>query len=141
MTHFFFSTCLEWFRKYEEAIAEVQKGELLAGARPDQVEAEAGEFRKALQTGGPKGYRQKNLEMTLKEYQQAGERGRYSPALDLAGAYANVGDNEKALEWLEKSYAERDGNLTLVESYPAFKGLYGDPRFLALLKRMGLPSY
>jgi hypothetical protein len=41
-------------------------------------------------------------------------------ALGVAGAYARVGDNEKALEWLEKSSAEKDGNLTLVKSYPAF---------------------
>jgi hypothetical protein len=48
-------------------------------------------------------------------------------ALGVAGAYARVGDNEKALEWLEKPYAERDGNLTLVKSYRAFKSLHGDP--------------
>jgi len=76
--------------------------------------------------------------MTLKAYQKAG--GQYFPAWNLAGAYANVGDNEKALEWLEKSYVERNGSLTLVKYYPAFKGLYADPRFVDVLKRIGLPN-
>jgi serine/threonine protein kinase/tetratricopeptide (TPR) repeat protein len=138
LTHFFFSTCLLGIGKYEEAIAQRQKGELLAGASPDEVESEAREFRQALQTGGSKGYWRRYLEMTLKEYQQAG--GTYFPALDLAGAYARVGDKQKAMDWLEKSYTERDGNLTLVKSFPDFKGLYGDPRFVVLLKRMGLPE-
>ena len=138
MTHFFFSTCLEGIGKYEEAIAEKQKGELLAGASADEVESEAREFRQALQTGGSKGYWQKNLELTLKEYQEAG--ARYFPALVVAAAYARVGDRQKAMDWLEKTYTERDGNLTLVKSYPDFKGLGGDPRFVNLLKRIGLPE-
>ena len=102
------------------------------------VESEAREFRQALQTGGSKGYWQKNLELTLKEYQEAG--ARYFPALVVAAAYARVGDRQKAMDWLEKTYTERDGNLTLVKSYPDFKGLGGDPRFVNLLKRIGLPE-
>ena len=53
---------------------------------------------------------------------------------------ARVGDRQKAMDWLEKTYTERDGNLTLVKSYPDFKGLGGDPRFVNLLKRIGLPE-
>ncbi|HKD14295.1 MAG TPA: hypothetical protein VKE71_07065 [Candidatus Angelobacter sp.] len=64
----------------------------------------------------------------------------YFPALIIASAYASAGDNERALDWLEKSYAQRDGNLTLMNSYPEFKNLHGNPRFADLLKRMGLPE-
>jgi hypothetical protein len=124
--------------KYEEAIAERQKGELLAGASPDKVEAEARKVRRALQSGSSKGYWRYNLEVTLKEHQQAS--AQYLPALRLAAAYSMPGDRQQAIEWLEKSYTERDGNLTLVRSLPAFKGLRGDPRFVDLLKRMGLPE-
>jgi hypothetical protein len=138
LTHFFFSSCLQGIGKYEEAIAESQKGALLAGVSPGEVDSEAREFRQALQTGGSKGYWRHNLEVTLKDYQQAG--AHYFPALDVAGAYARVDDRQKALDWLEKSYTERDGNLTLVKNYPDFKDLHGDPRFVDLLKRIGLPE-
>jgi serine/threonine protein kinase len=138
LAHFFFSELLVDTEKYEQAIKEIEKGELLAGASPGEASARAAEFQTAFQTGGPKGYWQKNLEATLKDYQQAG--GLYFPALGLAGAYARVGDREKAMEWLEKSYAERDANLTLVKSYPEFKSLHGDPRFANLLRRIGLPE-
>lgn len=69
------------------------------------------------------------------EHQHAG-----TGALDLAGAYARVGDKEKAFEWLEKSYQEKYGDITLVKYLPEFKNLRGDPRFSALLKRIGLPD-
>jgi hypothetical protein len=61
-------------------------------------------------------------------------------SLDVASAYARVGDKEKSLEWLQKAYEERNGDITLVNSYPDYKSLHGDPRFSALLKRIGLPD-
>jgi serine/threonine protein kinase/Tfp pilus assembly protein PilF len=138
MTHFFVASCLTEIGKYEQAIEETQKGELLAGARPEEAAAEAAEFRKAFQTGGQKGYWQKNLDATLMAYKQAGTG--YFPALGLAGAYAKVGDKQQALEWLQKSYEERGGNITLVKYLPEFNSLHGDPRFADLLRHIGLPD-
>jgi Tfp pilus assembly protein PilF len=138
MTHFFFSTCLEAIGTYEEAIAERQKGELLAGASPGEAEAGAKEFRSALQTGGAKQYWQRNLELTLKGYEEAGTH--YFPALDVAVAFARVGNKDKAFEWLEKSYLEKDGNITLIKSLPGFENLHGDSRFANLIRRIGLPE-
>jgi FimV-like protein len=135
LRHFSFSSCLLEIGKYEQAIEEMQKGALLSGARPEEASAWAAEFLKAFRTGGTKGYWQKNLELTLKQHEHEG-----TGALDLASAYARVGDKEKALEWLQKAYEERDGNITTVNSYPDFKSLRGDPRFSALLKRIGLPN-
>jgi eukaryotic-like serine/threonine-protein kinase len=138
LTHYFFSGCLQAMGNSEQAIAEQQKGELLSGASLDEASAEAKEFRSALQAGGAKSYWQKNLELTLKGYAQAGTR--YFPALSLAAAFARVGNKDKALEWLEKSYVEKDGNITLIKSTPDFDNLRDDPRFLNLVRRLGLPQ-
>jgi serine/threonine-protein kinase len=135
LAHFFFANLLHEIGKYEQAIEEMQKGALLGGANPERVAAWAAEFIKAFRTGGPSGYWQKNLELTLKDHEQGG-----TGALDLASAYARVGDKEKALEWLQKAYEERDGNLTLMKSYPDFKSVRGEARFRELLRRMGLPE-
>jgi serine/threonine protein kinase/Flp pilus assembly protein TadD len=135
LAHFFFASCLTEIGKYEQAIEEMQKGALLGGANPERVAAWAAEFLKAFRTGGPKGYWQKNLEVTLKEHEQGG-----TGAFELASAYARIGDKQNALQWLQKSYEERDGNITLLKSYPDYKSLRGDQRFSALLKRIGLPD-
>ena len=137
MTHFFFADCLEDTGKYEEAVLERERGEVLEGAPPKEAETIAREFREAFQLRGARGYWQKTLELTLKEQAQAGTR--YFSPLGLAGAYARVGDKDKAFEWLEKSYAERDANITLINSEAAFTGLRSDPRFADILRRIGLP--
>jgi serine/threonine protein kinase/tetratricopeptide (TPR) repeat protein len=135
LAHFFFASCLNEIGKYEQAIEEMQKGVLLVGASPEEAAAVAAEFLKAFRTGGPNGYWQKNLEITLKEHEQ-GRTG----ALGLASAYARAGDKENAFRWLEKSYEEKEGgSLTLVRWDPDFKSLRGDSRFADLLRRMGLP--
>lgn len=138
LAHFFFAGLLEATGKIEEAITENQKGELLLGASPEEAAALAAEFRKALQTGGPKGYWQKNLELTLKFHKKGGPG--YHAAIDMASAYASASDKENAFRWLEKSFADREGqDITLLRWLPAFNSLHGDPRFVDLLTRMGLP--
>ncbi|PYX60513.1 MAG: hypothetical protein DMG76_02530 [Acidobacteria bacterium] len=79
LAHFFFASCLAEIGKYEQAIQEMQKGQLLEGANPEQAAAMAAEFLKAFRTGGPNGYGQKNLELTPND-EQAGTR-----AFDLGG--------------------------------------------------------
>jgi serine/threonine protein kinase/tetratricopeptide (TPR) repeat protein len=138
LAHFFFAFYLAQVGKYEQAIDERQKGELRAGATPQEAADEAAEFRKAYHTGGQEGYWQKTLELTLRNYKEAGTE--YFPALNLAGAYAKVGDKEQALVWLQKSYEQRDGNITLVKYLPEFNNLHGIPGFADLLRHMGLPD-
>jgi tetratricopeptide (TPR) repeat protein len=79
LAHFFYAGLLTEMGRYEEAIKETQTGELLLGTSPEAAGALAAEFQKALQAGGPKRYWQKNLEITLKEYKQAG-RDRILPS-------------------------------------------------------------
>lgn len=138
ISHGFFASSLAAAGRYEQAIKENEKSDLLSGVTPEDAAAEAAESLKGLQAGGPKGYWQKGLELRLKANKQAG--ARFFPALALAGVYAMVGDNDKAFDWLEKAYEERDANITLLKSDPQFKNLHGDPRFANLLRRIGLPD-
>jgi hypothetical protein len=52
--------------------------------------------------------------------------------------YAALGDKDKAIEWLEKAYAEREYYLTYAKVDPAFDPVRSDPRFQDLLRRMNL---
>jgi len=138
LAHFFFADALAEIGRFEEAIRERERGELLLGAPSRDAAAEAAGFRKALHSSGPRGYWQKNLEIVLQAYKRAGTR--YFEASIVAGAYARAGDKTNAFKWLEKSYEEREGqSITLVRWMPDFKSLRADAEFGNLVGRMGLP--
>jgi|SRR5215469_7003804 len=59
---------------------------------------------------------------------------------DAAIVYANAGDNDKALMWLEKAIEARCYGITYLGVDPKFDGLRSDSRFLLLLHRIGLPT-
>ncbi|HEY2941871.1 MAG TPA: hypothetical protein VGN09_05515 [Vicinamibacteria bacterium] len=61
-------------------------------------------------------------------------------AYQIAEAYAFRGETDRAFEWLERAYAQRDGGLLNLKVSPFLAGLRPDPRYAALLKRMRLPK-
>ncbi len=73
----------------------------------------------------------------LGELQQRAAAGHASP-IWVALAHIGLRETDAALEWLEQAFLERDGSLILVAASPEFDPLRGDPRFRALLARMGL---
>jgi TolB-like protein/DNA-binding winged helix-turn-helix (wHTH) protein/Tfp pilus assembly protein PilF len=60
----------------------------------------------------------------------------FSNAPEIALVYVGLDDKNEALDWLEKAYAERFSPWVLMR--PAFDPLLPDPRFQALLRRIGL---
>jgi hypothetical protein len=51
-------------------------------------------------------------------------------------ATAGLGDTERAVEWLEKGFAERDPKMTFLKVDPRWNNLRSQPRFIELMKRM-----
>jgi serine/threonine protein kinase len=58
----------------------------------------------------------------------------------IAGAYARLGEKDKAFEWLERGIEERAGFVPVLRTHPFMTNLRGDPRLDALAKRIGLPD-
>jgi len=56
----------------------------------------------------------------------------------LALTYAALGDKDNAFLWLEKAYAENSSFMTSLKFWTAFDPLRSDPRFVDLLRRVGL---
>ena len=74
------------------------------------------------------------------------DQAEYS-AYQVAEINAVRGHPTLALDWLERALHQRDGGLVGVFPWiypvkwnPAFRGLHGDPRFKALLRKMNLPE-
>ena len=49
-----------------------------------------------------------------------------------------LGENERALDWLERAYDERRGWLAYLTVNPVLDPLRGNPRFEAMVRTMGL---
>jgi hypothetical protein len=58
----------------------------------------------------------------------------------FAVVYVGLGENEKAMEWLEKAFADRSNGLIFMKVEPELDNLRSNPRFLALQKRVKLPE-
>jgi adenylate cyclase len=63
-----------------------------------------------------------------------------SSAMDVGGLYMFLGDIDKGFEWLEKSYSKNEPNLLSIATAILFDGVRDDPRYLSLIKRLGLDS-
>ena len=58
----------------------------------------------------------------------------------IAGVHACLGEKDAAFEWLEKAFQEHVSFLVEIKTSPLFRDLHGDPRFDALVKRIGIPD-
>ncbi len=58
----------------------------------------------------------------------------------VAVAYLSVGNDEQALEWLERAYKEQPNVLTSLKVDPVYDPLHGNTRFQDLLQRVGLAN-
>ena len=56
-----------------------------------------------------------------------------------AEVYAYRGEVDRAFEWLERAYGQRDSGLSQIKGDPHFQWLERDPRYTALLEKMRLP--
>ena len=65
---------------------------------------------------------------------------RAIPAFQIAEVYAFRGETERAFEWLERVYAQRDPGLAFIKGDPLLKSLERDPRYATFLKKMRLPA-
>jgi DNA-binding winged helix-turn-helix (wHTH) protein/TolB-like protein len=58
----------------------------------------------------------------------------------IASVYAHRNQRDAAFEWLDRAYAQRDGDVFSANLDPMLKNLHGDPRFAAFLKKVHLPA-
>jgi TolB-like protein/Flp pilus assembly protein TadD len=115
---------------FDEAIAEFLKARALSEGRSDSLAALG--FTYAVS-----GKRNEALKV-LAQVNRLSKKERVSPFVP-AMIYLGLGDKERALQLLEKTYENRDWHIGLLKQEPTFFNMLGsDPRFKDLLKRAGL---
>jgi TolB-like protein/DNA-binding winged helix-turn-helix (wHTH) protein len=138
LPHLYLAGLLEVTGRFEEAIGEREKGDLLSGLKENEARERAGKLRTALESGGEKGYWKEHLAQDLVSMEKSGSG--VDPSM-VAEEYAEAGEKDQAFAWLVKAYEARAGQeLTLLAVDPVWKNLHGDPRFADLLRRVGLPE-
>ena len=129
VTHLMLGKVYTQQRKYPEAIEEFGKARELSHGNSEAiasigyVAALAGDKLKA--------------QAVLDEL-KALSNEHYVPPVNVALVLSALGETNEALAWLEKGCAERDVRLTLLKVDPRWDSLRSDPRFIAILKRIGL---
>src|SRR5678815_585141 len=67
-------------------------------------------------------------------------KAREGFAYQIAEVYAVRGEADKAFEWLQISFDDRDAGMLGLLVDPLLRGLRDDPRYKNLLAKLGLPA-
>jgi hypothetical protein len=89
------------------------------------------------QVYGKSGYRPAQIR-NVELIKQLAQRRYFDPAV-IAYESALLGDKEQVFFWLEKAYSEKSGTLQLIKTVKPLQPFRSDPRYIDLIKRMGLP--
>ena len=111
---------------FTEAIALYQKAQLTLG-HPD-----SGLAVTYVRMG-----REDEARQILNELKGVAET-KYVPREQIAVIYAALNEKDEAFKWLDRACEEHSGNIHTVAIRPDFQPLHSDPRFAALLRRIGL---
>ena len=77
-------------------------------------------------------------EETLELLKAKAEHDYVSP-VEVATLYVALGDADRAIDWAERAYDQRRGWMAYLNVHPILDPLRGEPRFRALVRKMGLP--
>jgi TolB-like protein/DNA-binding winged helix-turn-helix (wHTH) protein/Tfp pilus assembly protein PilF len=122
----------------------LSRGQILLSERRQQealaeMENETGEWEKL--SGEPLAYyalgRREESDRALKKLIATHQN---DCAFQIAEAYAYRGQTDKAFEWLDRAYRQRDPGTPEFSTNPLMRSLRQDPRYAELLKKMNLPN-
>ena len=113
--------------RYQDGIAMLEKGREMAGDVPNILGALGQSYALA-------GDRESATR--LLDQLSALAREKYVPATCFALVHAGLGEQDEAVDWLERGAARRDLPLTSIKTHPAYDSLRVNARFAALITRV-----
>ncbi|MBI4470465.1 MAG: tetratricopeptide repeat protein [Acidobacteria bacterium] len=133
--HTLLGECYMWQGRYEEAIVEFNKATPLFRGGDENRRFEKADLGYVYALSGRRAEAMKVLD-ELKEHAKKESVSRL-----VANLYAALGEREQAFEWLEKAYRKREPGLRRsIKTNRLWDPFRSDPRFVDLLRRMGLPA-
>ena len=132
--HLALSNALRAKGTLDEAFAQWLQYMRLQGATAFTRDLESAAKRKS----GPADPFQKVAPVMLKYFLE-GSKKSSAQKIGVAWAYMLLGDKDRALEWLDKASQQHEMQMYAIAVDPDFDPLRSDPRFGAILRRIGLP--
>lgn len=129
--HEYLKRCHDQKGAYREAIASRQMRRKLAGLDFGETDA----LRSAASATTATEYWRQRLRQEIDE-----SAGEDPETFDMAEIHAQAGEKDKALDWLEKAYAERHYAIIYLKVAPNLDPLRSDARFVDILRRVGFGS-
>jgi tetratricopeptide (TPR) repeat protein len=129
MSHNVLGAALVLNGQIDEGIAEYEHAQ--------QLHPDAGTLGFLVNAYARKGDRQKALQM-LERIKQSSNTPISGYAMAIG--YAGLGDKNEAVNWLERSYEEREFDIIMIKVNPLLDPLHGDPRFEALVQKVFAPK-
>ncbi len=120
-----------WHLRNQDAAVADEANEMKKNGRPEWAEAFAAGYRNAKLKGACTALIEVLKKESQREYVSPNEMARY---------YGMMGDRDHTFEWLEKGYAERSSRMEYLKIEEYLEPFHSDPRYIDLLKRMGLPQ-
>jgi len=118
-------------RQIDQSIITAEKAVAVSGRAP----AALGVLGLAYGNAG----RKREANQVLNELQQV-QKQRYVTPMALTLVYMGLGNKDQAFAWLEKAYEERSNHIAFFKVNPTIDPLRSDPRFNALLRKIGLDA-
>jgi TolB-like protein/Tfp pilus assembly protein PilF len=158
-----YGTVLNYQRRYDDAIAAantslalkhntvarsaLQDAYIAKGMRDEQLAIQrarigldperAAAFDKGFEEDGYEGAQRGIADVLASRY---GTTGKWVYGGEgIARRYVDAGDYDKAMDWFEKAYEDRDPNLPYLGNPVYWDALHTYPRYLDLMRRMGFP--
>ena len=94
------------------------------------------EVHQAFERGGLRAV----LDWKLTGLKERGMQGDYVAPLELADVYACLKRKDEALHYIDRAYQEHDPQLVHLQTNPIYDFLHSDPRYQAVVRKMGLPA-
>jgi DNA-binding winged helix-turn-helix (wHTH) protein/TolB-like protein/Tfp pilus assembly protein PilF len=128
LAHLFISRVYTEKGMHAEAIAAAKKAKDVSG------NSQSDAYRAYALSRSSRSGQQAEARAVLEELLKLSQE-RYVPPYNLAVIYNALGENEKALEYLEKGFGEKDVRMVFLKVEPMWNTLRSNPRFVALLQR------
>jgi TolB-like protein/DNA-binding winged helix-turn-helix (wHTH) protein/Tfp pilus assembly protein PilF len=131
LPHLVLGQAYEQKKTYDQAIAELRRAADISQSSPPAVAALA----RAYAVSGRTTEARKLLDQLMEQ-----SKKRYVSPFYLAIVYAGLGENDQALDWIEKAYKDRSNAIVFAKVDPQLDTLRSTPRFQSLLHRLAFQN-
>ncbi len=121
--------------EYAQAIRELKTSAQLEGDKDAAEIADA--MDTGFRSGGLQAAMRKAIEVALARRKSS---TNFVSSFQIASFYAELGDKDRAFDWLNTAYQERDNYLEALRTTYWMDSLRSDPRYSALVRKIGFPQ-